>query len=97
MNEPNKPAKRAWHLLPLEIVALVVDVFQEGAKKPGRTEDGWQTVPNGRQEYEDALMRHWERYRSGETADPDDGKHPLAHLLADGIILLWYAVHGVNP
>lgn len=92
MNEPGK-SKRAWHLLPLDIIEIVVDVFQDGAKKPGRTEYGWKTVPGAVVEYSDALMRHWAAYQRGETADPDDGRHPLAHLLADGIILLWHAMH----
>lgn len=92
MNEPGKE-KRAWHLLPIDVIEVVVDVFQDGARKPGRSEFGWKTVPNAIEEYGDALMRHWAAYKRGETADPDDGRHPLAHLLADGIILLWLEIH----
>jgi len=92
LNEPGTK-KRAWHLLPIDVIEVVVDVFQAGALKPGRTENGWQVLPNWKEEYGDALMRHWAAYQRGETSDPDDGRHPLAHLLADGIILLWHAMH----
>lgn len=87
MTKPGE-RKRAWHLLPLEIVGIVVDVFQVGAEK--HEPFGWQKVPDARVQYSDALMRHWERYTSGERVDLDDGLPTLAHVIADAIILLWH-------
>lgn len=91
MNRPGE-AKRAWHLLPLPMLEEVVDVFQAGAAK--HSPFGWQTVPDAETQYADALMRHLAAYQAGETADPDDGKHPLAHLVADALILLWHEGRG---
>jgi len=85
-------AKRAWHLLPLSMVEEVVDVFQAGAVK--HSPFGWQTVPDAKTQYHDALMRHLADYERGEVSDLDDGRHPLAHLIADALILLWHENRG---
>lgn len=84
--------KRAWHLLPLPMLAPVVDVMQAGARK--HSPFGWQTVPGARVQYHDALVRHLERYDAGERADAEDGLPTLAHLVADALILLWHDQRG---
>lgn len=93
MNRPGE-AKRAWHLLPLPMLEDVVDVFQAGAAK--HSPFGWQTVPDAKTQYADALIRHMAAYQRGELSDPDDGKHPLAHLIADALILLWHEDGGAQ-
>jgi len=57
--------KRQWHLLPLDVIEIVVDVFQAGAEK--HAPFGWKRVEDWRVQYEDALMRHWAAYKRGET------------------------------
>jgi len=38
--------------------------------------------------YADAIMRHFLAYLDGETADPESGEHPLAHVMACCAILI---------
>ena len=40
-------------------------------------------VKNGKQRYLDALYRHLQAYRFGETVDPESGLHHLTHALTN--------------
>lgn len=40
-------------------------------------------VENGKTRYLDALYRHLEAFRSGETLDPESSLHHLAHALTN--------------
>lgn len=77
--------KRAWHLLPLALVAPVVDVLQDGAA--GRGEFGWQD--RDPVEHEEALIRHLERRQSGQLVD-ESGHLAAAHIAARALMLLWH-------
>lgn len=69
--------KPRWSLLPWRGLAAVVDVLEFGARKyaPGN----WRKVPDARQRYTDALLRHVVAYAGGETHDPESSLHHLAH------------------
>lgn len=43
----------------------------------------WQTVPNGKERYTDALYRHLLAYESGEELDKESGLHHLHHALCN--------------
>lgn len=40
-------------------------------------------MENGEQRYLDALYRHLQAYRSGESHDPESGLHHLSHALTN--------------
>lgn len=78
--------KLRWTLLPLDSLREVVKVLEYGAKK--YSADNWQKVDKER--YKEALWRHWVAYNQGEKVDPETGISHLAHLLCDGLFLLWF-------
>jgi hypothetical protein len=43
------------------------------------TPDGWLSVPNGYNRYQDAQLRHWLVAQTGEQLDPDSELDHLAH------------------
>jgi hypothetical protein len=57
----------------------VVEVLTYGARK--YSPDNWKKVPDARRRYTDAGFRHFTAYASGETHDPETGKHHLAHAI----------------
>lgn len=71
--------KPQWSLLPFKALGQVVDVLTYGATK--YSPDNWKKVPNARRRYTDAGFRHFTAYASGETHDPETGKHHLAHAI----------------
>ena len=71
--------KPQWSLLPFRALKEVVEVLTYGAKK--YAPDNWKKVPDARRRYIDAGFRHFTAYASGETNDPETGKHHLAHAI----------------
>jgi hypothetical protein len=71
--------KPQWSLLPFKALTEVVEVLTYGAKK--YAPDNWKKVPDARRRYIDAGFRHFTAYASGETHDPETGKHHLAHAV----------------
>lgn len=71
--------KPQWSLLPFRALTQVVEVLTYGAKK--YAPDNWKKVPDARRRYIDAGFRHFTAYASGETRDPETGKHHLAHAI----------------
>lgn len=71
--------KPQWSLLPFKALKEVVEVLTYGAKK--YAPDNWKKVPDARRRYIDAGFRHFTAYASGETHDPETGKHHLAHAV----------------
>jgi len=78
--------KLRWTLLPLDALKEVVKVLEYGARK--YSADNWQKVD--KEKYKEALWRHWVAYNQGEKKDPETGLSHLAHLLCDGLFLLWF-------
>ena len=64
---------------PFRALTQVVEVLTYGAKK--YAPDNWKKVPDARRRYIDAGFRHFTAYTSGETHDPETGKHHLAHAI----------------
>jgi len=49
-----------------------------GAEK--YTDNGWKSVPDGLERYQDAMLRHLTAYWGGQTFDPESGIHHLYHM-----------------
>lgn len=69
-------------------ITAVAAVLTYGSKK--YDSNNWQGVDP--EEYEDALDRHLNAWRAGETVDPDTGIHHLAHAATNVLFLLWFEV-----
>ncbi len=52
------------------------------------TDSGWVYVPNGKDRYDDAFMRHWLKAHTGETIDPDTGLLHAAHAAWNALAYL---------
>ena len=73
--------KLRYSLIPTETTTALAEVLTYGANK--YAPNNWQLVDNGEVRYMDALFRHLEAFRSGETHDPESGIHHLAHVLTN--------------
>ena len=73
--------KLLYSLIPPSATKALAEVLTYGAKK--YAPNNWQLVENGETRYLDALLRHLEAFRSGETHDPESGLHHLAHVLTN--------------
>lgn len=87
--------KPRWSLLPKGVVKCVVKVLEFGAVKYGF--ENWKSVPNARQRYYDALIRHVESWWDGETYDPETSQHHLAHAVCCAFFLIWMDTNGNLP
>lgn len=79
--------KPRWSLLPWEQVKQIVNVLTFGAKK--YADDNWQKVPQSRDRYFSALMRHITSWKSGERIDSESGLSHLAHAGCCLLFLMW--------
>ena len=80
--------KPRWDLLPFNELEEVVKVLTEGAKK--YDDDNWKHVPQARQRYFAAAMRHMKTWWTGGRNDPEDDLHLLAHAVCDLLFLMWF-------
>ena len=72
-------AKDPWHLLPTQPVREVVKVLALGAAK--YAPDNWKSVPEWRDRYYSAAMRHLTAWREGEREDTESSVSHLAHAI----------------
>ena len=80
--------KLRYSLIPPVAIAALAKVLTFGAEK--YAPNSWQTVENGEERYLDALFRHIEAYRSGESIDPESGLSHLAHAACNVAFLLHF-------
>lgn len=73
--------KLQYSLIPTETTKALAEVLTFGAAK--YAPNNWMLVENGKTRYLDALYRHLEAFRSGETLDPESSLHHLAHALTN--------------
>lgn len=69
-----------------EFIKGVAEVLTFGAAK--YKPNSWQTVPDAKRRYEDALYRHWLAYLEGERLDSESGLEHLKHLACNAMFLL---------
>lgn len=86
--------KPRWSLIPLRAVASVVDVLEYGAKK--YAPDNWRKVPQPRERYFNAAVRHLYAWRMGDPIDGETGLPALAHACCCILFLLAFDV-GFDP
>ena len=92
-NQPNQEGRKADagkprpSLLPWRAIKQIVAVLEFGAAKYGA--DNWQRVPEARQRYFDATMRHLLAWWDGERLDAESGLPHLAHAGCCILFLLW--------
>ena len=72
-------------LLPPDALREVIDVLEFGAKK--YSPDNWRRVPDAKQRYTDAMLRHALAILSGETHDPETGLQHAAHVACCSMFL----------
>jgi len=92
MKNPN--LKTRWHLLPWEILDLVVEAFEEGAEKYGK--GTWAEQPHGDTTYFDAAMRHLIAAKTQRLTSEQQTAH-LARAIASIMIWTWHAEHRDPP
>ena len=80
-----------YSLIPSSATHALAEVLTYGANK--YAPNNWQLVDNGEVRYMDALFRHLEAFRSGETHDPESGIHHLAHVLTNVAFLHYLDIH----
>lgn len=79
--------KLLYSLIPPESTRELAKVMTFGANK--YTPNGWKTVPNAKERYMDALFRHLEAWRMGETNDLESGLNHLSHALTNITFLVY--------
>lgn len=80
--------KPRWYLMPWESVEAVVKVLGFGAKKYG--DHNWQQVPEARERYFSAAVRHMLAWRSGDLEDGESQLPHLAHAVCCLLFLMWF-------
>ena len=86
--------KLMYSLIPPIATEALAKVLTFGAAK--YAPNSWQTVKDGERRYLDALMRHLEAWREGETIDPESGLPHLSHLLCNASFLLHFEKERLN-
>lgn len=79
--------KLRFDLVPWLPFEEVVKVLGYGADRYG--DNNWKEVKPFTDRYSAALMRHYSKWAQGERLDPESGLPHLAHLICDGLFLLY--------
>ena len=82
--------KIQMELLPLRELKEIARVLTYGAKKSAP--ENWKKVPDMKERYTGALLRHLTAYREGETFDLETGDNPQRHIAqvaCNALFLLW--------
>lgn len=77
--------KLRYDLLPWRALDGLVSVLTFGARK--YAPNGWRIVPNGRDRYIAALLRHLSSIQKGEKVDKESGLRHIDHLLCNAAFL----------
>lgn len=80
--------KLRYSLIPPVALSALAKVLTFGAIK--YAPNNWQLVEDGEERYLDALYRHLEAYRSGETIDAESGLTHLSHAITNIAFLLHF-------
>lgn len=84
-DDSNKPR---YSLLPTGTINQVVQVLEHGANK--YEVGNWQRVPDSRNRYYDAAMRHIDAWWNGEKLDEESKLPHLAHAICCLLFLMWF-------
>ena len=87
--------KPRWDLMPWATLSQIQAVLDFGAKK--YAPNNWQLVPEARDRYFAAAIRHLVSWRCGERHDQESGLHHLAHAGCCILFLLTFDSDKVTP
>lgn len=79
--------KPRFDLVPLKGLKETAEVLSIGAAKYPAPWN-WMYVDKAQERYYAALLRHIFAWKSGETLDPETGKHHLAHAMCNVMFIL---------
>ena len=79
--------KLLMSLIDPKFVQGVAEVLTFGANK--YAPNSWQTVPDAKRRYEDALLRHTYKYLEGELYDEESNLEHLKHMACNIMFLLY--------
>ena len=77
-NFKHDEGKLRYSLLDFTFLKQIVKIREYGVKKY-RDPEGWKKVPDAKQRYKEALLRHIFAWAEGEEVDPESGLPHLAH------------------
>lgn len=80
--------KLRYGLIPPETLEELAGVLTYGANK--YAPNNWQNVEPFKERYTDALYRHIEAWRAGESVDEESGLSHLAHAMCNVVFLIWW-------
>jgi hypothetical protein len=86
--------KLRYDLMPPECLCGIVEVLTYGAKK--YAPDNWQKVPDAKNRYYAACMRHLEAWRMGQDKDQESVLEHLKHAATCLIFLMWFEIKEVR-
>lgn len=86
--------KARWELLPLDLMAHLVDVYTFGAEK--YAPNTWQKLENGYERYKAALFRHILAHEQGEFRDKESGLPHLAHAAWNAVAMLYFGLKEIK-
>lgn len=86
MVRAQKDGKAPLELIPWEAIDEIAWAMFNGAEKYGRY--NFFIDPIRAKTYIGAMFRHVKAWATGENADPDSGRHPLAHVGACCLIVM---------
>lgn len=88
--------KLQYSLIPPYALQEVARNLTAGLKKyPER--NNWQKVPNARQQYLDALIRHLESYRRGNLYDSESSAENMHEMAAVAVNAMFLLEFDLNP
>ena len=87
MTTKHDEGKWRFSLVPTSSLLEIISVLEFGAKK--YTQGGWKTVPNAKERYFNACVRHLTAWWGGEENDSESGLSHLAHAGCCILFLLW--------
>jgi hypothetical protein len=88
--------KLQYTLIPPYALQEVARNLTEGLKKY-KERDNWQKVDGAEERYMDALMRHFEAIRRGETYDVDSSDPTISHMSAVAVNAMFLLEFMYNP
>jgi hypothetical protein len=89
--------KPRMELLPFSALVEVAKVLTYGAAKYGP--DNWRSVPDAKNRYTGALMRHLAAWREGESIDPESGEDKVLHIAqaaCNALFLVWFEINNTK-
>lgn len=84
--------KIKWNLLPWAEVEEVARVMTYGAVK--YAPDNWKIVPEAKERYFAAAIRHIIAWQKGQKIDTESKHHHLSHAICCLLFIMWFDKRG---